>query len=423
MDRNYYKLILANIFMYFLFLPVNAQNKEQLYAFHVEKDGKLNFGFINEKSDTIIKPIYAFAFDFREGLAAVRDIKTGKFGYINEKNEIVIPFIYDEAYSFGMGRDDNNGFNNLALVNIGNSKEKIFDMFTDGKWGLINKKGEEVLPIKYGFIYPLLSYESAMIFDGEFIPIKKEDNSYTIEFKGKYGIIDINGKVIVPPIYNAAEPYFSNGVTKVKKDGKTLEINTKGEVIREIVELEEEVSVNSITGVVVDKNTQKPLEGIIVTILSTDISVVTDKEGKFNIKIDERADYKNRSLSIISDEGHIWIGMENGYNVGIIEFENIFFVADKMPEFPGGNNELFNFIRKNTRFSEKDKSKGNKGRVFCSFIIEKDGSTSNVKTVKSENEILNKEAIRLISSLPKFIPAEVDGKPVRFRYNIPISFQ
>ena len=228
MNKTYSKLFIA-IFISFLFLSVNAQHKGEIRSFSVIIDGDTLYGY-RVGNDTIIEPRYSWAEKFHDGLAVVRDVKTGKYGYINMENEIVIPFLYDEAVAFGEQRLGGKGFNNLALVNIGIPEAQHFSY--DGKWGLINKKGEEVLPIKYEDILGI-SDGAAFIFEGDII---RHDigNDFYIEERGKYGLIDINGKMIVPPIYD--EVIFLNGATLVKNDGKVFEINRKGEVIRTIVE-------------------------------------------------------------------------------------------------------------------------------------------------------------------------------------------
>jgi hypothetical protein len=187
------------------------------------------YGFADRQGDVVIPCIYLAANDFKERLAAVQDNDTRKFGYINRKNEVVIPFIYDEAGSFSSDRNGSPAFYGLAYVNIGNTDDSRYMLFTEGKWGLINKMGEEVLPVKYGYIYPL-NEGMACIFDGEFI---RNQNGGPVEIKGKYGFINSDAEIVIQPQFDDTDVIFKNGSVKVKKDGNEYMINTKGEKIAE----------------------------------------------------------------------------------------------------------------------------------------------------------------------------------------------
>lgn len=207
------------------------QNKVYIESFALVLDTTTNlFGFANKTYGVVIPCIYAWAKDFSEGMAAVMDIKTKKWGYINARGDTVIPFQYDDVSRFGYDRFGDLAFNGLAYVNIGISAENKNMLFTDGKWGLINKKGEVVLPIKYGDIL-YASEGIAAIYEGETIRenAMKDDNSM---FPGKMGFINSAGEVIIPPQYDFSYgAYFFNGVVEVKKDGKTFFINRKGEIV------------------------------------------------------------------------------------------------------------------------------------------------------------------------------------------------
>ncbi len=90
---------------------------------------------------------------------------------------------------------------------------------------------------------------------------------------------------------------------------------------------------------------------------------------------------------------------------------------EKIPEFPGGMNEFYNFIRKNYNAPSETLS----DKVLVRFIIEKDGSLSSFKVLKSVNYDSDKEAVRVLSICPNWIPGEKNGQKVRCRYSLPIS--
>jgi TonB family protein len=91
--------------------------------------------------------------------------------------------------------------------------------------------------------------------------------------------------------------------------------------------------------------------------------------------------------------------------------------ADVMPQFPGGITALIKFVKKNIQ-------KGNyaTGKVYIKFIIEKDGSLSDLAVMKSLGEAEDAEALRIMKKSPKWIPGMAQGKPIRMKFYIPIYF-
>lgn len=97
--------------------------------------------------------------------------------------------------------------------------------------------------------------------------------------------------------------------------------------------------------------------------------------------------------------------------------------VDKMPEYPGGQVALVKFLSKNIKYPSKYKKDKVNGRVFVSFIIDKDGKVTSAKIVKSLNEECDAEAIRVISKMPDWIPGEKDGIKVAVQFGLPVNFE
>jgi len=95
----------------------------------------------------------------------------------------------------------------------------------------------------------------------------------------------------------------------------------------------------------------------------------------------------------------------------------------QQPEFPGGETALMNFIVSNLKYPQSAAKKGIQGRVVLSFIVEKDGSISTIKVMRSPDERLSLEAIRVVRKMPKWTPAKQEGKPVRVKYVLPVTFR
>ena len=97
-------------------------------------------------------------------------------------------------------------------------------------------------------------------------------------------------------------------------------------------------------------------------------------------------------------------------------------VVEVMPEYPGGTNALMSFLSDNIIYPEEAEEKGIEGRVLITFIIEKNGSISNVEVAESVNPLLDKEAVRVVKTMKKWIPGKQNNEPARVRYTLPISF-
>jgi TonB family protein len=104
--------------------------------------------------------------------------------------------------------------------------------------------------------------------------------------------------------------------------------------------------------------------------------------------------------------------------------ENTIYVkVDKMPEFPGGQVALVKYLSKNIKYPSKYKKDKVNGRVFVSFVVDKTGKVGQAKVVKSLNEECDKEAIRVISIMPNWIPGEKDGSKVNVQFGLPVNFE
>ena len=132
---------------------------------------------------------------------------------------------------------------------------------------------------------------------------------------------------------------------------------------------------------------------------------------------------KNLPESEISDEPLNQPGEARLMEHVIVEDTTIFESAEIPALFPGGEAALLRWVTENLRYPVEAQESGIQGRVYCQFVIEKDGSVTNVEVTRSANQYLDEEAIRTLSLLPKFNPGMTKGKPVRVRYSVPVRFQ
>lgn len=103
--------------------------------------------------------------------------------------------------------------------------------------------------------------------------------------------------------------------------------------------------------------------------------------------------------------------------------QQIFTVVEKQPEYPGGTAELFKYLSKAIKYPVIAQENGIQGRVVCSFVVNRDGSIVDIQVMRGVDPSLDKEAVRVISEMPKWKPGEQRGKPVRVRFILPVQFR
>lgn len=100
----------------------------------------------------------------------------------------------------------------------------------------------------------------------------------------------------------------------------------------------------------------------------------------------------------------------------------IFTVVEEQPAFPGGDEARIKFLQDNIKYPEEAKELGVQGKVFVTFVVEVDGSITDVKVLRGIGAGCDEEAIRVVKSMPKWVPGKQRGVPVRVQFNLPIKF-
>ncbi len=106
----------------------------------------------------------------------------------------------------------------------------------------------------------------------------------------------------------------------------------------------------------------------------------------------------------------------------VIEEEPIYDVVEVMPEFPGGQEALMNYLTKNLKFPDQAREQGVQGTVYITFIVELDGRISGVRVLRGIDSEFDEEAMRVVRNMPVWKPGTQRGKAVRVRYALPIRF-
>lgn len=103
--------------------------------------------------------------------------------------------------------------------------------------------------------------------------------------------------------------------------------------------------------------------------------------------------------------------------------EKVYDVVEVMPSFPGGQSALMQYLGNNIQYPVEAQENGVQGRVIISFVVENDGGISHVKVAKSADPALDREAMRVVETMPKWIPGKQNGECVRVRYSVPVVFR
>ena len=134
---------------------------------------------------------------------------------------------------------------------------------------------------------------------------------------------------------------------------------------------------------------------------------------------------ENFNMEVLREENTINLVANNnkGKNTGITsDGKPIFFIVEEMPEFPGGEQALRKYIANMVKYPPDAQKNGIQGKVYVTFVVAEDGSVKDAKIARGVDPLLDKEAIRVITSLPKWKPGTQRGKPVNVSYTTPINF-
>ena len=263
---------------------------------------------------------------------------------------------------------------------------------------------------------------------------KKTRSSHLLKLLALVPIIGtalaLNARTVTDYVYD--EPQKKQIIKKGKKAG-TIKMGS----VNEVVVVEQATKVESTTednepftvrGKVFD-DAGKPVIGAVVLIDGSMKGSVTDVNGAFTIKAN-MGDYLNISYvgletvrlgvsKMYAKEHEYLIPMRKENESGTKPFD----VVEQMPQFPGGPAALMEYLSKNVRYPEEAHKKGVQGRVIVTFVIEKDGSISDANVVKSVDSQIDAEALRVVNSMPNWIPGGQNGEPVRVKYTVPITFK
>lgn len=173
---------------------------------------------------------------------------------------------------------------------------------------------------------------------------------------------------------------------------------------------------------VLDPNTGEPLKKMTITTHKADGTPADYMSLHWEIDGDV-ARYTADNFSISTEES-LLILMEGLSTLGDKpDNDSIYQIVDEMPQYPGGEKAMMEYVAKNVKYPQEAKDKEIQGRVFIGFVVEKDGSIGEVKVLRGIGGGCDEEAVRVIKGMPKWKPGIQEGKPVRVSYMMPINFK
>lgn len=174
-------------------------------------------------------------------------------------------------------------------------------------------------------------------------------------------------------------------------------------------------------------------EEILNTVKVTELLIAPDEEVKAEDEIKSQDELKETQTAFCQtdfDKGTDDRNVVREHKEEIIvekkvevEPEKVFTAVEQMPQFPGGDAELMKFLSKNIKYPTMAMENNIQGRVIVQFVVTKTGAIGEVKVVRSVDRDLDREAVRVCKSLPKFTPGKMNGQAVNVWYTLPVSFK
>ena len=151
------------------------------------------------------------------------------------------------------------------------------------------------------------------------------------------------------------------------------------------------------------------------------VKQMDDLDKKVAVGVKDQEGVKDRTVEAIRND--IAVNTPPKEEVKQQVVEKIFDVGEVPPTFPGGEGQLRAWLASNTKYPPVAEDNGIQGRVIVQFVVERDGSVSNVNVVRGVDPSLDKEAARVVRSMPKWTPGKQNGQAVRARFNVPVVFK
>ena len=185
---------------------------------------------------------------------------------------------------------------------------------------------------------------------------------------------------------------------------------------QEAVEVSQRTAIDEIEDVVIQTAEELPPPPPPETPeITTEITIVEDDvEIENELGIIDMGDNANQA-----QEAFVPVAIEEDQ---VEEEEDIVIFVEEQPQFPGGEEALYTYLRDNIKYPQLARDNNITGKVFVQFVVEKDGSISNAKVMRDIGGGCGNEALRVVKSMPKWKPGKQQGRAVRAQFNLPVAF-
>lgn len=401
----------------------SVQSKEQEYFVDCEC---LDIISQMENGHVIVEPIEIRGIGYNQALAIV-NLKPDKL----RNTRVAIGITYEREKSFFSKHRINNLIINSMLFDNGQALRQCMIDWLESESFLQSREGQ-LTPIEFVDI----NGESHTFIEGDYAGYFEDGTGYYEDLDNNWYWINAEGIKYFHPyetecIYDEYGNYYCDEVDEgYDYDDTNTPQNTEKEqstkdeskfVVIDATELRLRLapSTSSETLKWGDGSNRHPEVGEKFRLL--------DESGDFY-----KIDFNGNNVWVSKQYTHIELRKQKGENdqleIGSGQSENddkadeIFQVVEEMPVFPGGETKLLEYISNNIQYPQVARETGIQGRVFIGFVVEPDGSISNVKLLRGIGGGCDEEAIRVVKSMPKWKPGKQHGKVVRVSYQIPISF-
>lgn len=264
---------------------------------------------------------------------------------------------------------------------------------------MIRKKSNPWARAKYLYVLPLAAVTVAAFARPEISKPLDEISS-----------VKVNDLSAVLETY--ADKNVSNPAEKTKLKMKV--VDEKGKPIIAATVL----VANTTNGTITDENGNFTLE------VGTDQSIQVAYIGMSTVTMSVKDCLKKADQTIVLTESDTkkYVKVVASAPQTVVSDDQTFSVVEQMPEYPGGMRAGLEFMARNLRYPTKAREAGKQGRVIVQFVVRKDGSLSDFKVLCPVDPWLDAEAIRVISTMPKWKPGMQDGKPVSVKFTLPVTF-
>lgn len=267
-----------------------------------------------------------------------------------------------------------------------------------------------------------------LVFEGK----NKEFGAYVLRAQSdkrhnKAMLITVIGVIVILILSFAYGKYNDY---RMEQKEKELQLLAEQQAMTALAEEQEQPEEEEVQQRVEEQKPEVLPEEVLNTMKATEIAIADDNEVVEEIKSqDEIKESQTAIGSTNFDKGTDDINVVREYKDEVIveekkpEPEQVFVSVEQMPKFPGGDAELMKYIQDHLRYPTMAAENNIQGKVVVQFVVTKNGSVGEVKVIRSRDQDLDKEAVRVVKSLPNFIPGRMNGQPVNVWYTLPINFK